>query len=219
MLTFYKHPNDAWLEPIREKDESLFNGLKSIHSAIFLTDDILDGQATQIFAIDVLLQATIGCAKLAESGYLLNFMPILREIYRAEIINLCFYPKQLSIENELVEWRKRSSLLDLYFEGIRSIDESIDTPENRAWFEEFKEFVLIHDDCEDILSGIYEDLKNCRRNYVVLTRFGFDGYENWESKKTELNQAAQEIKSNLILRDPPSDSLRIFLCGRENNNA
>jgi hypothetical protein len=213
----YNHPNDVWLEPIRQKNIHLAEGLKLIHSAIFLADDIADRQIMPEMTSHILWQTMLGMAQLIISGDFLPFLLIFQRVHESELSNLTFVPKQLSIEEELERWKTRSVLLDVYFEGLKRIDGDIDTKQNREWFERFKEFTLIHDDCMDILDGVYEDLNLCRRNYVVLKRFGLDGYFEWKNKVPELISAAQEIKQSLVLDEPADARLKIFTFGRKDN--
>lgn len=216
-ITTLQHPNDVWLEPLKEKEPQLAEGLKSIHSAIFLADDIADRQTQPDYAAQVLWKTVLGVAELSSSGYFWQFFRVLQIIYESELANLNFVPGQLPVEEELEIWKTRAALLDLYFEGLKCLDEGIDTETNRAWFEEFKKFVLINDDCEDILSGTFEDLYNCRRNYVVLTKLGIDGYCQWRPQLSLLKEAAQEIKSSLELKEPDDERLKIFTRGRKEN--
>lgn len=202
---------EAWLAPVRLFDPEFAEGVEKIHYAICMADDIADRAIHPKEAPDLLWLAIQGMSKIVNSNYAERIKNVLERILKSEIANLNFIPGTALIEDDLKVWKTRASLLDLYFEAWVCVDSSIDTIENRQWFKGFKKRVLILDDCADILTGSFEDLIQCRRNYVVLSEYGYDGYMNWKDNKGKIIKAAEKIKLEVSFEDPKDQRLKIFM--------
>lgn len=204
---------EAWLAPVRLFDPEFAEGVEKIHYAICMADDIADRAIHPKEAPDLLWLAIQGMSKIVNSNYAERIKNVLERILKSEIANLNFIPGTTLIEDDLKVWKTRASLLDLYFEAWCCIDPSIDTVENWEWFEEFKKYVLVLDDCEDIESGSFEDLIQCRRNYIILKSFGYEGYIDWKNKKDRIVEAMRSIKEKTFIENPQDKRLTIFMRG------
>jgi hypothetical protein len=123
-----------------------------------------------------------------------------------------FRPGCFDLETEFGIWEKRSSLLNLYFKAWTIVDPTFDTEENWKWLKKFSKFCLIHNDCDDIIDERFEDLHQCRRNYVVF-QFGTDAYFGWQKIKDQLVSRAKEIKKSLEIEDPSDERMKAFMRG------
>jgi len=201
---------EGWLAPIYEKDPEFAEGLEKIHDAICMADDIADRQMHPEHASGAVWLALIGMDILVtRPSYWPRMKEALRGILTAEKINLEFVPGRFDPEEDLKLCLTKASLIDFYFQAMCCLDPTVETEENREWLHRFKEYCLIIDDCDDILSGTFEDLRNCRRNYVVLKYYGEEFYFHWKHNKEELARKAAEIKAGMKIA-PPLDARLMF---------
>lgn len=204
---------DGWLAPIRDKDPLFAIGLEKIHGAICMADDIADRQLHPENVSEAVWLTLVGMDILFERPSCWPRIKLaLNAILESEKINLNYVPGKYDIEQEIKFCLGKATLIDFYFQAFCCLYPEVETPENLEWINELKEYCLIIDDCEDILSGTFEDLRNCRRNYVVLKYFGPDFYFNWESNKAKLIDKAKELKSSVKM-DPPKDKRLGFFIG------
>lgn len=206
-----KYLTDIWLTSLQENHPILMNGIRYLRQAICLADDIADRQRSPDYTVAVLWQVILGAAELKIAGHFESIFNILKKIHDAEVINLDFVPGQFPVEHELELWSLRSSTLDLYFETLCCVYPDIRTEANEQWFERFKRYSLIHNDCMDILTSAFEDLNRLRRNYVILYHFGADGYFQWQSKIDQFKEVAQAVLDQLTLDEPEDDRLKPFM--------
>lgn len=204
----------AWLAPVRLYDEEFAAAIEDIHLAVCLADDIADRKVYPGEVSHSLWAAFNGV------GYFVKhpekwprILESVKKIYDSEIANQTFIPGALPLEQDLDLWIKRSSLLDLYFSAWCVADPSFDTVKNWKWFEEFKKYVLILDDCCDIEDGTFEDLHQCKRNFVVLTKLGASGYFGFQERIEELKCAAKEVRESLKLMNPEDLRMKAFMRG------
>ena len=212
-----KYQTKVWLNALEEEHPTLTQGIRSLHRAICLADDIADRQLHPEHSAELLWKSILGLADLNESGHFWSMFKVLNRIYDAEVINLSYVPGQFPLEEELELWKLRANDLDLYFEAFCCVMPDLRNEKNEKWFEEFKRYALIHNDCMDIITSAFEDLIRCRRNFVVLTGFGSSGYFNWRDKIDQLKQEAQKVLDGLVLSEPSDERLKIFMRGRDNN--
>lgn len=201
----------SWLAPVRLYDADFAEAVQKVHYAICMADDIADRAIHPKEAPELLWLAVQGISGILNLTYAQKIKDVLERIFKSEVANLCFVPGMMSLKEDFEIWETRASLLDLYFEAWVCVDSSIDTIENRQWFKGFKKRVLILDDCADILTGSFEDLIQCRRNYVVLSEYGYDGYMNWKDNKGKIIKAAEKIKLEVSFEDPKDQRLKIFM--------
>lgn len=205
-----KYRNSKWLNPLRDSHFKLVEGIELMHNAICMADDIADRATDPRYAAGMLWNGIFSTHLLTGTSEWPKFFQIINQIYRAEINNYNFIPGKFSVDEELKTWATRSSLFDLYYQAWCVAYPEIDTQENREWFEKFKKFSLISDDCADILSEEFEDLRQLRRNYVILKTYGTEGYFGWKSKKMEIMQKAYDIREHLYLEEPQEEKLKVF---------
>jgi len=207
----YANP-EGWLAPIYERDPEFAEGLEKLHDAICMADDIADRQMHPEHAASAVWMAIIGMdIMLTRPSYWPRIKKAMGEILAAEKMNLEFVPGQFDLEDDLKKCVARASLIEFYFQALCCLDPSVETKENCEWLRRFKEYCLILDDCEDILSGTFEDLRNCRRNYVVLKYYGEEFYFHWRNSKEDLARKAAEVKAAMKIDPPMDERLKFFV--------
>lgn len=200
-----------WMEVVKAYDPGFAVAIGCLHKAICMADDIADRALGTQNVSECLWLGMKGIGRLIDRPLVWHrYENILERIYQSEIDNLKFYPGEKSVEDELKVWIGRAVFLDLYFTAWCCVDETFDTPENWEWYGKLKRHCLILDDCRDIETDTFEDLEQCRRNFVVLRRFGTEGYYGWREKKEQLKQAAREVRESLKLEEPPDKRMMIF---------
>lgn len=203
---------ESWLAPVKLYDAGLACAIEAIHASIMLADDIADRAIKPNEVSNSLWEMVLGLNYFIQHPEKWERIHgVMQRIYRSEVNNQTFIPGGLSVEMELEIWKTRADLLDLYFEAWIIADPSFDTDKNREWFKEFKKHVLILDDCRDIETLTFEDLRQCKRNYVVLKTLGPEGYFGWERNAQELSAAAQSIRETLSLAEPEDSRLKAFM--------
>lgn len=203
---------EGWLSPIHEKDPDFAEGLEKLHDAICMADDIADRQINPDYACQAVWMTLIGMDILTtRPSYWPRIKKALMEILEAEKINLRFIPGKDDLEEDLKLCLGKASLIEFYFQALCCLDPDVETKENCEWLRRFKEYCLILDDCADLLSGTFEDLRNCRRNYIVLKYFGHEFYFHWLHNKEELVRKAQEIRDKMEIEPPLDDRLKFFI--------
>lgn len=214
-MNLRKYENcEEWLAPVKAYDRTLASAVTHIHLAICLADDIGDRAVMPDKASHCLWEAmkTINAFVHNPKAWALLY-PVINRIYEAEQRNLTFIPGRDDVEEEIETWFTRASLLDLYFEAACCVDQSLDTKGNRKWFWDFKFYCLAADDCQDLIQGTFEDLRQCRRNIVILRKYGHDGYFGWEKRKDEIKKKAEEFLEGLAVKPPKDKRLEYFMRG------
>ena len=201
-----------WLDPVKLYDPDFAEAIDHLHMAICFSDDVADRALSSSYSSMALWRAFSGVEyfiKNPEKWPLIQ--KVLERIYISEENNLKFIPNSRPIEEELIIWETRASLLDLYFQAWCIADNSFDTLENWEWFKDFKRLVLILDDCRDIEDGIFEDVIQCRRNYVVLKEFGFEGYIGFgKDKISSFQDASKKIRESIKIPEPKDNRMNAF---------
>lgn len=203
---------EGWLDPVYEADSDFAEGLEKLHDAICMADDIADRQVHPDMACSAVWLTMIGMdIMLTRPSYWPRVKKALVGILEAEKQNLQFIPGRNDVEEDLRLNLGKAALIDFFFQALCCVDPSVETEENCEWLTQFKEYCLINDDCEDILSGTFEDLRNCRRNYVVLKYYGEEFYFHWKHNKEELIRKAKEVQQSLQIQAPRDARLKIFI--------
>ncbi len=205
---------EAWLAPVKLYDEGLAHAIEAIHSSIMLADDIADRATKPNEVSNSLWEMVLGLNYFIEHPEKWpRIHDAMKKVYQSEINNQLFIPGALPADQELDLWETRGDLLELYFEAWVVADSTFDTESNRAWFKEFKRYVLILDDCRDIESLTFEDQRQGKRNYVILKTLGPEGYFGGTQNAEELIAAAQEIRESLTLSEPEDRRMKAFMRG------
>lgn len=203
---------EGWLAPIYDADPEFAEGLEKIYDAICMADDIADRQAHPDLAYQTVWLALIGMdLMLTRPSYWPKIRGALFEILQAEKEGLKFIPGQKEVEEDLDLCFEKAALVDLFFQALCCVDPSVDTIGNREWILKFKGYCVVSGDCEDILNGSFEDLRNCRRNYVVLKYYREEFYFHWKHNKEELKRKAKEIQAELKIDAPLDERLKFFI--------
>ena len=205
---------DLWLRPVKEADAKFYDAVNRIHLAICLADDIADRKIYPDSSVEVFWSTLIGVDLMMDfPDHWKRLRPILQMVIESERLNLSYIPGQNLVKKELDFWITRADLLDFYRMALSCVNEDYNKKENLDWFIKFKRFCLIHNDCRGLLEDDFEDLIQCRRNYVVLNELGHDGYFNWQDKVDCIKNAASETLSELVLEPPKNKEMEIFLEG------
>lgn len=196
------------IEIIKLYDENLYNNLMNMWGSIELCDDIIDMQVHPSEALNLFNKLSLCFLTMPEELKHKIEKPLIDTI-TAEYLNISFIPCKNSNEDELNILKSRANMHKVFFEYLFYVDKSFDTPENREWIKDCMQNNLIGNDCEDILSGRFEDLINKKRNYVILKHFPQEIYYNWREKIEEIIQAAKKEYENNLYISPPDKRLDI----------
>jgi len=194
---------------IKSYDSEVCDFLYSFDKAIQIADDILDHKLNTNYMLLVLTEFDKAMSILSKHQGLYE---TIKERYQAllqgEYEDLRFIPKSRSNEEELLFWEKRGNRASMVFGCLCSLDKTFDTKENWQWIKDCQFKGLIRNDCGDILSGMFEDFVQCRRNYVALTTFDQDIYFDWRNKKDNLIEKAKHVYNKVIFYEPKDERLK-----------
>ena len=206
---------EGWLDPVAKENPGFYKSIEKLHYAMCLADDIADRKLMPHMVSEAVWMSIVGMDLMMDyPKEWQRIRPVLQMILESEKINLNYIPGQNELEKELSFWKTRAALLDFYRACLSCIDPKYNDPDNIAWFNEFKEFCLINNDCQGLIDGDFEDLIQCRRNYVVLKTCGHEGYFDWEVKVSMYQCEAVEILKGLKLSHPKNEEMEIFLQGK-----
>lgn len=196
------------LKIIELYDKKIYDNLMSMWLAIEMCDDIIDKQVNPEKALELFNCLSLCFLSMPEDLKQKIEQPLLETI-TAEFLNLNFIPCKNDNKDELEVLKSRANMHKVFFEYLCYVDKSFDTEENRNWLLQNMQNNLIANDCEDILSGRFEDLINKKRNYVILNNFSQDIYYNWRDRKEEILEAAQKEYQNNLYIEPVDKRLNI----------
>ena len=204
-----KYQNNEIFKVIGIYNVQVGDFVRALNNAICLTDDIIDHKIHTNYVLDIMAEM-FEAMYLAPKDLVEKIRPAVMDCLKSETENLTFIPCQSDKETELAKLYNRANLMNIYFECLCYVDETFDTEDNRKWLEEFKLAALVCNDCKDILEETWEDLIQCRRNYVILKYFDQDMYFKWRENKDKIKTTAQEVMSNFKLINPPDKRLAMI---------
>lgn len=194
---------------IVERDEEVYTFISSLDKAICLVDDLVDHATPPVHALQVMVFMKRAMKIASKRPGLYEMVEkTMSELLNAQIHDLSFVPHQKSAQEELQIWMKKANRLTLSFNCLCFLDYKFDTPENRSWILETQTKGLILNDCDDILSGRFEDFHQTRRNYVALSLFDQSIYYNWRDNKAKLIEAAQKLQNTITFSEPMCSELK-----------
>lgn len=195
--------NEEIFGAIKLYDERVAVFLSQLVKALTVADGILDRRLRSEAVIDQIVHMFNAMDMAAHMPELFERLrPDFEAMIDTERQCLSFVPGQRSQQEELKILMGRSRIVMLHYEALCHVDKTFDTPGNRKWAEHMAEVALIANDCGDILTGAFEDMIQCRRNYVALTRFDPEIYTTWRSRKDDMVKAAQVVTGELKIDDP-----------------
>lgn len=192
---------------------------------ILLTDKICDREigphnALMAFNLGIgAMYALSGKVSLAN-----RILPHMETLIKGEFEDLRFVPGQNTVEADLTIWAMKAGRLSVEFACACEENPDLDTPENWGWLKDCQEVGLLINDCNDLTSGRFEDLIQCRRNKVLLTKFESDIYHSWRHRSEAIVAVAKEVRETVSFPPPPCDKLKeawttvSAQCGVEVNN-
>ena len=196
---------------IKLYDEKVAKFLENLIKALTTADGILDRRLRSEAVID---QAMYSFNAMYWAAHMPKLFERLQNDFNAmletERLSISFVPGRNSQEEDIEIVKGRGRIVMLHYEALCYVDSTFDTPENREWAEHMAEVALIANDCADILEGHFEDLIQCRRNYVALSRFEYDIYTTWRDRREDLVEAAKSVLCGLELKDPPDPRLKMI---------
>jgi len=175
-----------------------------LDDAIKLTDGVVDHEFPPETCLDVF--ATM--AMLMEVGVSIPKLSLeLGELIQGEYADLSYMPGSADLSDDIAIWSKKAGRLSVEFAIACGGDKTLDTPENWDTVKSWQIQGLIANDCDDLMTLRFEDLKQRRRNFVLLNKFGPDIYDTWPDRVEEIVNAAMKTYDSISFMKPEDQRL------------
>lgn len=175
---------------------------------IVITDKIVDrevGPHNSLMAFD--LGVSVAYALAGKRELTNRIYPHLEMLIRGEAEDLRFIPGKNTVEEDLRIWAMKAGRVSVEFACVCEEHEELNTMENWEWVKECQEVGLFINDCNDLIHERFEDLIQCRRNKVLLTKFLPDVYHNWRDRGSALASVGKAERQKAQFPKPPCEKL------------